>query len=335
MAQIDPFSYCNAGCWFCPVRYTPNPADAKKHMPIDMFEKIIANLIEEKHKEDGLVDTAFDFIYTAHYNEILLYKHFSEMLDILKKYKVKTYVLTNGIPLTPDKTDIIKANKDVVIGIYMNIPAFEKEIWSKRSGMNAALFDRLISNIKYAEENLTHFTENGKKQLSIQINGANNQSFYESGGYLEKGKNFPVDMDLDPNTGELKRQFDLCKSLFPSINTFSVNTVIDRAGLLSELGIISNKRSIETKIKKNTGDVVIGCNHHHEVGGRPFGWLHVNALGRAFLCCNDYNFDYSFGSFETEKLSDFWLSERHAETIAKAYKEICTNCTSAKWGAPV
>jgi hypothetical protein len=334
MAQIDPFSYCNAGCWFCPVRYTPNPTEARKHMPIELFEKIIANMVEEKNRSDGIVDPRFDFIYTAHYNEILLYKHFKEMVSILRKYKIRTFVLSNGIPLTPDKTDIIRENADTIVGVCLNTPAFDRDTWGKRSGMNPNLFDKLISNIKYAEENLKVFTTNGKKQLSIQINGVNNNSFYDSGGALEKGKNFPIDIDLDPVNGELKKQYDLCKEMFPTLNVYPVNALIDRAGLLSDLDIISNKKTIDSKIKKSETEVVVGCNHSHEVGGRPFGWLHVNALGKAFLCCNDYNFDYTFGSFETSTLRDFWISDEHVGVIEKSYKEICKNCSSAKWGPP-
>ena len=190
MAQIDPFSYCNAKCWFCPVRYTPNPKEAIKHMEPELFEKIISDLVQEK-REDGLVASDFHFIYTAHYNEVLLYKHFEEMVKILKKYNIKTYVLTNGVPLTPEKTDIIKANTDTVVGICLNVPAFEREIWSKRSGMSGTLFDRLINNIKYAEEQLDALTS--KKMLSLQINSATNNSFWEKGGWLTKGENFPQD----------------------------------------------------------------------------------------------------------------------------------------------
>jgi len=332
MAQIDPFSYCNAGCWYCPVRYTPNPAPAKKQMPIELFEKIIANLIEEKNRADGLVDSAFDFIYTAHYNEVLLYKYFEQMIAVLKKYNVKTFVLSNGIPLTPDKTDIIKANTDTILGICLNTPAFERDIWSKRSGMNANLFDKLISNIKYAEENLTEFTRDGRKQFSIQINGVNDVSFLDRGGHLQKGANFPQDIDLNPDTGELIKQYEISKQLFPTLNIYPVNSLVDRAGLLGELGVISNKDGIQKWNKKTDETVVVGCNHGWEIGGRPFGWLHVNAIGDTFLCCNDYNFDYTFGNLSTNTLRDIWVTENHAQIIEKSYKEACTNCASAKWG---
>jgi len=67
-AQIDPFSYCNSRCWFCPVRYVPNPVQAVKQMPVELFRKIIEDIDKEKKKDSGVVDKKFCFIY-AHYTE--------------------------------------------------------------------------------------------------------------------------------------------------------------------------------------------------------------------------------------------------------------------------
>jgi MoaA/NifB/PqqE/SkfB family radical SAM enzyme len=327
MAQIDPFSYCNAKCWFCPVRYTPNPKEAIRHMPLEVFEKVIADIDSEK-KNNGVVDPEFNFIYTAHYNEILLYKYFEEMIEVLRKYNIKTYVLTNGIPLTPEKTDIIKKNLDIIVGICLNVPAFEKEIWSKRSGMSINLFDKLISNIKYAEEQLHSLAKNN--MLSLQINSATSNSFWEKGGWLTKEENFPQDLDLNPTTGELATQLQICKQLFPSINIYPMPSLIDRAGLLDTAKIISNKTAITNRLKKQS-QLVTGCGNGREVGGRPFGWLHVNARGDAFLCCNDYNFDYVFGNLESNSLKEIWVTEQHAKIIQKSFQEICVNCASSTW----
>lgn len=326
LAQIDPFSYCNSKCWFCPVKYTPNPKHAIKHMDIALFEKIIADIDSEKKKPDGLVSPNFDFIYTAHYNEVLLYKHFEEMVQVLKKYKIKTYILSNGLPLTPEKTDFIKLNLDTVLGICLNIPAFERETWTKRSGMPATSFDRLINNVKYAYEQLPDLV--AKKALTIQINGATTNSFLDKGGWLVKGENFPQDMNLDPDSGELVKQHKLAEELFPKINITTNSGLIDRAGLLKD--VISNNPAI-TKYRQKTSNKVVGCSHSHETGGRPFGWLHVNARGDAFLCCNDYNFDYTFDNLENKTIRDIWVTDKHAEIILKSYNEICKNCVSAIW----
>jgi hypothetical protein len=166
------------------------------------------------------------------------------------------------------------------------------------------------------------------KSFSIQINGANNNSFSDHGGWLDKGSDFPSDMDLDPFTGELKQQENLARQLFPSLQIFPVPSLIDRAGLLDN--IMTNKQAIERNLMQ--GDKtkkVYMCGNGREVGGRPIGWLHVNGAGKAFLCCNDYNFEYVIGDFKTQELRDFWGKEEHLKLIKKAYQTICVNCASA------
>lgn len=290
-----------------------------------VFERVIANLCAEKGR---LVSPNFHFIYTAHYNEVLLYRYFEQMIDILRRYRIKTYVLSNGIPLTPEKTDLIAQNQDVIVGVCLNIPAFERELWSKRSGMNVTLFDRLISNLRYAEEKLSSLA--ATKMLSIQINGANSNSFWSRGGWLTKGEQFPPDMDLHPESGELATQDKLCREMFPTINVYPVPSLIDRAGLLDTAGVISNKMAIDKRLKEDKHEIV-GCGNGIEVGGRPFGWLHVNARADAFLCCNDYSFDYTFGNLEKDTLRDIWVTEKHAAIIQKSFNEICVNCASSLW----
>ena len=56
-AQIDPFGFCNAKCWFCPVRYQKNPPHAAKHMPVDVLDKILSELIKEKEEADAPIYT--------------------------------------------------------------------------------------------------------------------------------------------------------------------------------------------------------------------------------------------------------------------------------------
>jgi MoaA/NifB/PqqE/SkfB family radical SAM enzyme len=324
--QLDPYGVCNARCWFCPVKYRGNPTEGKEVMSPELLEKVIKNLIDEREKPDGLVHKNFGGFYTAHYNEILLYPHFEELLQICQKYRLCFMVLSNGIPLTPEKIDLIVKYKNVVNGICLNIPAFEAETWSKRSGINIKQFDKLISNINYAMEKLPNMVQN--KSFSIQINGANHNSFIDKGGWLEKGSDFPSDMDLDPITGELNLQYEKAKELFKGLQIFKVPSLIDRAGLLDN--IMTNKPAIVRNLQSgDTTKKVIGCGNGIEVGGRPIGWIHVNAAGDAFLCCNDYDFDFKFGNFKTQELADFWGKEEHMRKIKESYESICINCASA------
>lgn len=324
--QLDPFGVCNAKCWFCPVKYKGNPKIGKEVMSPELLRKIIDNLIEERDKEDGLVNKGFGGFYTAHYNEILLYPHFEELLKICKEYSLCFIVLSNGVPLTPKKIDLIVEYGGVVNGICLNVPAFEANTWSKRSGIDITKFDTLMSNIQYAIDSLPKMVTN--KSFSIQINGSNNNSFIDRGGWLDKGVNFPTDIDLDPENGELETQYRLAKNLFSSVQIFKVASLIDRAGLLDD--VITNKNAIKKNLQKNDeSKKVIGCGNGREVGGRPIGWIHVNASGKAFLCCNDYDMEIQFGDFKTQKLRDFWVSDLHISKIEESYSTICRNCASA------
>jgi MoaA/NifB/PqqE/SkfB family radical SAM enzyme len=324
--QLDPFGVCNAKCWYCPVKYRGNPDSGKEVMSVELLEKIIKNLVDEREKENGLVAKTFGGFYTAHYNEILLYKHFEELLQLCQKYSLCFMVLSNGIPLTPERVDLIVKYKGVVNGICLNVPAFEAETWSKRSGINIKQFDKLISNINYAREKLPDMVVN--KSFSIQVNGSNEYSFSDKGGWLDKGVDFPSDMDLDPINGELATQTKIAQEFFPYMQVFSVPSLIDRAGLLDS--VMTNKNAIERNLKANdpTKKVVM-CGNGREVGGRPVGWLHVNASGDAFLCCNDYDFDFKFGNFKTQELADFWGKEEHIAKVEESYNTICRNCASA------
>ena len=324
--QLDPYGVCNARCWFCPVRYKGNPAEGKEVMSPELLRKIIENLIEERDKEDGLVHKHFGGFYTAHYNEILLYPHFEELLKICQEYRLCFIVLSNGIPLTPEKVDLIVKYKGVVNGICLNIPAFEPEIWSLRSGINIKQFDKLISNVKYAMEQLPDMVQN--KSFSIQVNGSNDNSFSDKGGWLDKGPEFPSDMDLDPNTGELATQVNKAKELFDGLQIFPSPSLIDRAGLLDH--VMTNKEAIKRNLQKNNEDKkVIGCGNGWEVGGRPVGWIHINAAGKVFLCCNDYDMEVQFGDFKTQKLADFWGKDEHIQKVQESYETICRNCAAA------
>jgi hypothetical protein len=208
----------------------------------------------------------------------------------------------------------------------LNTPAFDAETWSKRSGINIKQFDKLISNIQYAVEQLPNMVKN--KAFSIQINGSHDLSFIDKGGWLEKGPEFPKDMDLDVSDGELVQQERKAKELFPNVNIFTVPYLIDRAGLLDE--VMSNKPSIQKNLMKNNeGKRVIGCGNGREVGGRPIGWVHVNANGKTFLCCNDYDMEMQVGDFKTQELKDFWGTEEHIKVVKESYETICRNCASA------
>lgn len=307
--QLDPNGFCNAGCWFCPVRYQGNVEDAKSNMPVDLLEKIFADIIQERDN-GGLVDPAFNGFYTSHYNEVLLYRHFEELLKIARKYKLIFMVLSNGTPLSPNKTDLLIEYKDVISGVCLNVPCFEAELWAKRVNLSANMFPRLIQNIRY-------FIDHHPMRLSIQVNGWDGKNTW-----LEKGQDFPEDLQDDEN----EKQTNLAKQLFPEANVFQMPHLVDRAGSIAT--VITNKHAID---KYHHGKQVVGCMNSAESGGRPVGWIHVNSVGECFLCCNDVEMEMKFGDFKTQSLRDFWGKEDHINTIINSYQGMCVNCASAQF----
>lgn len=324
--QLDPYGVCNAKCWFCPVRYKVTPEQSKQAMSPELLRKILKNLIDERSKEDGLVDKKFGSFYTAHYNEILLYPHFEELLKICREFKLCFVILSNGIPLTPERVDLIVKYKEVVSGICLNIPAFDAETWSKRSGINIKQFDKLISNINYAIEQLPSKVRNSS--FSIIMNGVNQNSLVERGGDITMGSDFPTDMDLDPIHGEMAVQTSIARKLFPKLHITTNVNLLDRAGSIENV-LTSQNYSTKHKKPETIKGNVIGCANDAHIGGRPAGWLHVNAVGKAFLCCNDYEMEITFGDFNNQELKDFWGKDDHQEKIKQLYQTVCSKCSEA------
>jgi MoaA/NifB/PqqE/SkfB family radical SAM enzyme len=325
MAQIDPNGLCNVGCWFCPVRYAENPLAQRTTMPIETFESIINQLVAGK---GTFVSENFDFIYTAHYNEVLLYKYFPEMLEILRKNKIRTIVLTNGTSLTKARTDIIKQYQDVVYGICFNMPASEAEEWASATGKPVTMFDKLLDQVSYAIEQLPEMVKN--KTLTIQVNGINKNSLVEYGGWIQQLINSPK-IDIDPVNGTLARMSKGWREKFPDVHVYEQPYLVDRNGHLDTHQVITNIGGIVNKEQKGKTKVV-GCGNGRDVGGRPNGWLHVAANGDTFICCNDYDFETVFGNINEKPISDIWMSIEHKMMTVKSFDSFCKTCVHAIWG---
>jgi len=328
--QLDPNGNCNVGCWYCPVRYLDNPSHAKKHMSEELLYKILKDVDTERKREDGLVSSNFGGFYTAHYNEILLYKHFHFLLEACRKLGFAFMVLSNGTTLTKQKVDLIAEYPDVVNGLNLNTPIFtDPHKWGKRVNAKPEMHQKLLQNIYYAMEKLPNMVSN--KSFSIVVNGINENSLFKSGGWIELGDKFDQDIDMDVVKGEHVQEVNKARELFPGLEIYPNASLIDRAGLISN--VIDNKEAIvKFEMQNNKNKKVVGCRNAWEVGGRPFGWIHVNANGECFLCCNDYSMMGTvFGSFEKGTLRDFWVTEKHADVIQHSYDTMCRTCTSAKF----
>lgn len=296
LGQLDPNGHCNAACWFCPVKYQGNPPEYDVQMDPIALNKVLTEI-----RSATVVDQAkFNFLYTAHYNEVLLYKHYGAMLNLLRHHKFQTMVLTNGTTLTPKNTDLLNDNRDVATSVCMNIPGIELEDWAEKAGMKPNVHRQLLKNLDY-------FCEHSQIPASVQINCATERS------------NGSLDGALTTTVAEAQSVADKFKARWPRFNVFLNEHLVDRAGNLAVVNVIRNR-------PQQTDNAVIACAHDLHMGSRIYAWLHINALGELFLCCDDYQMKYKFGSLLDDTLDNLWLSEKHVDVISTAFNEICRGC---------
>ncbi len=294
-------------------------------MELGELENILSQLHNGKR---DFVDPNLKHIYTANYNEVLLYKNFEEMFDLYRKYGFTINILTNGTPLTKKKVDIIKKNIDVVGGILLNIPSGDKTRWAKYVNLNEKMFDKMVNSVLYAAEELKELVL--EDRFYLMVNGLNNNSLVENGGWLDILPGAP-DLNLDVESGDLAQEVILLKSLFPSIKVFPAHHLYDRAGHLADSGIIDQTSAIN-KYLAGEGKKVIGCNGGLGVRSRTNEWIHINPNGDFFICCADFDFNTVYGNSNNSTIKDIWLSKERTDMIEDSYSNMCTKCSAAIWG---
>ena len=214
IGQIDVNGKCNAKCWFCPVAYEGNPEKFAVQMPIEDLDHILGNLRTSK-----VLPPEFEFLYTSNYNEVLMYRHFDEMIPVFRKHGFRTLILSNGTPLTPRKTDVIKAKEDVIAGICLNIPAFEQDDWTKKVGLAASVHKQLMKNLDYLHE---------RYAATIQINADPDQQFIMKNGFHETRE------DVDRIASQFRERY-------PNFNVYILDSLSDRAGILEKYDVLTRK----------------------------------------------------------------------------------------------
>ena len=310
---VDPNGICNAKCWFCPVAYVGNSKENKTNMSIETMENIFKQL------DDGrgiFVNPGIIFNHPIHFNEVLLYPHFKEMLELHRKYNIRMGVYTNGVPLNKEKVDLIKEYRDVVKNVCLNIPSLNAEQWSSFTGFNVKIFNKLLNNLKYAEQILSPIYDS--RDFFIMVNGINEKSLFKNGGWIDVLDNAPK-YDLDNNSGTLAKIVDEMKSIFPNINIWGRNNLGDRTGILSELKIISNQSAIE---EKNHGKV-IGCGLKYNEK------LYVSATGNVYVCAIDFGYETIYENINKSSIQEIWQGFNRKDAIKKAYEGICKTCLHA------
>jgi len=291
-------------------------------MSLDLFESVVKQIADGR---GTFVDPNFSLLFTAHYNEVLLYDNFEKMLEILGKYKMSTVIFTNGVPLTKENVDIMKRHHYAIATILLNIPSYEKESWSMMTGFNKNVFDKLLGNLDYLFEKMDKQAKRGLVQLVV--NSLDTNSLPESGGTVQPLERMPkIDLSLD--TGHLAKTKEFYENRYPLMKVSTNNYLIDRAGYLAREKVMTN---LPTVLNHNKGSKtkVIGCMDSFS---RTDSWIHINANGDVFLCCDDYDFETVYSNIADKSLEEIWNSSERKEAIKKAQSTLCTNCIHAIWG---
>lgn len=315
--NIDPNGVCNAKCWFCPVAYLGNPKENRGTMTIETMESILKQI--DEGRGDFVAPDIDIYNNPIHYNETLLYPHFEEMLELHRKYNIKMYLFSNGVNLTPGKSDLIKTYRDVVTDIILNVPAIEREQWSTFTGFNSKIFDKLIENLHYANNTL-YPTFNGEG-LMILVNGISPEAKLENGGWMEVLENAPYYSDQ-----EHKKIVSDMQAMFPNILISLRNNLSDRTNILSDLKVISNQTAIETRQHGN----VVGCGFNYTEEE-----LFISATGNVYLCCADFNYETVYENVKGKTIKEIWNGQKRQEAIKKAYSGVCRSCYRAIWNEGV
>ena len=172
-------------------------------------------------------------------------------------------------PLSKQKVDLIAQYPDVINGLNLNTPIFtDAHKWAEVNA-KAEMHQKVIENIYYAMDKLPKMVEH--KTFSIVVNGITERSLLGKGGWIELGDKFDQDIDLDPVSGEHAQEVSKAKELFPTLQIYGNPSLIDRAGLISN--VIDNKAIVKFEMKGDT-DKKVGCHNAHEVGeGHSAGFM--------------------------------------------------------------
>ena len=194
--------------------------------------------------------------------------------------------------------------------------------------MNVKLFPKVIENVKYFIE------ENNKLDkpifIHLMINGINDLSLTKNGGWLDLLENAPK-LDLDVQTGDLKKEHDRFKEMFPSLSISTAHHLYDRAAHLETYKIMTQGPAIE-KYLMPKGSRVIGCSGGIEVRSRTNEWIHINPNGDLFICCADYDFETVYGNAFNTSIKEIWHSKNRSDMVENSYSNMCRSCSAAIWG---
>lgn len=170
-------------------------------MPINLFEKILWE-INELNRNIKIVSFAV-------YNEPTIDPFFIKRLDLLKKYGLKYWNITNGTNLNNKITNYLLNNFDLTFGfVCIDLPAVSYHEIHKLTGCSIHQYNRLKNNIK----NYGQYIIKNKLNATITVLGWNDRlheaNFQEVKNEFEKYGYKIFKGELCDRAGQLKPYID-------------------------------------------------------------------------------------------------------------------------------
>jgi len=287
--QIDPNANCGSKCWFCPVRYIDRPAG--QTMPQPLFEQLLDG-IQEGVRFGSISDTYT--LWLSSYNDILLDPLLPHRLEALRSRGMRFCCLTNGIGLLKHHA-LLHEYRDVVVCYSVDLPAGNAASYAAHTQNTATTFKNILKGLRSLHAlDPDHYSQ----AVHIGINGAHDADWNRSQLIYD----LPVG-DTDRQLKELQAQLPQ----YPRIE--AMRPLCDRAGHLSQ-------HAIDNKISRPG---TTGCDRLTE-------WLHVNSLGQAYTCCQDYLEEHQFADLTTQTIHQALQLDR-SSVIQKTRTDLCEKCT--------
>jgi radical SAM protein with 4Fe4S-binding SPASM domain len=152
---VEPSSFCNLECKFCP-QYLSSDAIVKKNMSMNVFKKLISNIGEFTNKPTLLRYCGLgDSLFNKEFLEMAKHAHKSDVVE-------RTELVTNGILLNDN---LIKELPKYIDRIIISIEGLSDEDYFKYTNRKID-FKNFISNITQLN------AVNGKAKLHLKIHNA-------------------------------------------------------------------------------------------------------------------------------------------------------------------
>lgn len=135
LVEIETSTVCNWKCQFCPNTFFKRK---KRFQSLELFHDII-----KKSADYGYIR----YVSLHGYNEPTIDPLFLQRVDIIRKYKLKLVLFTNGTGVTKDILNSL-ANSGVLRSIYFNLPSVNPAIFIQRTGYKNP--ELIINHIQYA-----------------------------------------------------------------------------------------------------------------------------------------------------------------------------------------